>query len=310
MKRSVLFLTALVLAMVVLPSSLVTEGSFPSQPFPTPDWTADDSATRGGAVPGPENRGEDHERQEEQEEQEEQKELRFSDFSASTVGEFPEGWQWRKHRDGGEPEEARDEGVDISRWEVQEENGDKYLHIRNEHHPGHTVSVFLDVEDEGWNLHEYPILSWRWRVHEVPPGADERYTETNDSPAAVAVVFGKKMFFIPITIKWVWSSTLPVGAVAYRPGRGRAYNIVLNSGTERLGEWITVERNIFNDYISIFGELPPDEPLAIQLQTDANRTPGGAAEADYDEFKALSSFSEGYPREPYVLKKEYMEGNK
>ena len=236
--------------------------------------------------------------------------LVFDDFSSSAPGEFPTVWSWRRDRDTGDAEKARRDTVDVFRYVTREENGNQYLHVRDEHRPGHSVSLYLETKDLGWNLKERPILSWRWRVNEIPAGADERFTETNDSPATVSLVYGKKFPWTPITIKWVWSSTLPVGAVAYRPGRGRAYNIVLGTGTDRLGEWITVERNVYEDYIAIFGKEPQDKPDAIVISSDANRTPGGAADADYDDFKALASYSEGFPTEPFVLLKEYMENNR
>ena len=234
----------------------------------------------------------------------------FDDFSSSKVGDFPSGWTWRRDRDTGDAEKARKDNVDVFRWVVQSENGNKYLHIRDEYRPGHSVAVFIEPEKWKWNLKTHPILSWRWRVNEVPPGADERYTETNDSPAAISVVYGTKFPFTPITIRWVWSSTLPVGAVAYRPGRGRAYSIVLGSGSQNLGEWVTVERNLVEDYIAIFGKEPPDEPKAISIQSDANRTPDGAADADYDDFRALAAYSPGFPKPPFTLLKEYMKDNR
>jgi hypothetical protein len=81
--------------------------------------------------------------------------------------------------------------------------------------------------------------------------------------------------------------------------------VVVGTGTERLGEWITIERNIVEDYRAIFGEDPPDHPKAIQISTDANRTVGGASEADYDDFRALSAFSPGFPKEPLTLLTDY-----
>jgi len=52
--------------------------------------------------------------------------------------------------------------------------------------------------------------------------------------------------------------------------------------------------------------VPPDRPEAIVLSSDANRTPGGAADADYDDIRVLTSYSEGYPKEPYRLLKQYV----
>lgn len=245
-----------------------------------------------------------------QSQEDSQNSILFEDFSSYAVGKFPQGLDWRKGRDHGDVEKARKDHIDIFRYVIQEEDGNQYLHIRDDYRPGHAVSVIIKTKAFKWEIKKYPILRWRWRVNEVPPGADERYTEKNDSAAGVSLVYGKKFPFTPITIKYVWSSTLPVGAVAYRPGRGRAHVIVLGSAQENLGEWITIERNVYEDYIEIFGKKPPKKPEAIVIQSDANRTPGGAADADYDEFQALTSHSEGFPKAPLKLLKEYMEGNK
>jgi hypothetical protein len=239
-----------------------------------------------------------------------QKSIVYEDFSAYTPGEYPEGLKWRKGRKRGDVKKAKKDNIDIFRYVIQEEEGNKYLHIRDEYRPGHAVSVIIETKKPKWELEKYPVLRWRWRVNEVPPGADERFTEKNDSAAGVAIVYGKKFPFIPITIKYVWSSTLPIGAVAYRPGKGRARVIVLGSGSDRLGEWITIERNVYEDYVEIFNKKPPKTPGAIVIQSDSNRTPGGAADADYDDFTVLSSYSEGFPQEPLKLLKQYMEGNK
>lgn len=242
---------------------------------------------------------------------EDQNAIVIEDFSSYQVGKYPAGLKWRKGGDSGDVEDAKKDDVDIFKYQVEEQDGNKYLHVRAEYRPGHAVSVILEVKKTvDWNINKYPILSWRWRVHEVPPGADERFTETNDSAAGVSLVYGKKFPFIPITIKYVWSSTLPVGAVAYRPGKGHAHVIVLGSGSEELGKWVTIERNVYEDYVKIFGKRPPNKPEAIVIQSDANRTPGGAADADYDEFKVLSSYSEGFPKAPFKLLPEYMKDNK
>ncbi len=236
--------------------------------------------------------------------------LVFDDFSSTVVGQFPDTWTWRLENETGDAEKARKDGVDVFRWVVRSEGANRYLHIRDEYRPGPTVSLFVQTDESGWKLSERPILSWRWRVNEIPPGADERYTETNDTPASVAVIYGTRFPFTPIVIRWVWSSTLPVGAVAYRPGRGRPYVIVVGSGSDRLGEWVTVERNLVEDYRAIFGKEPPNEPKAIQISTDANRTEGAASDADYDDFRALAAYSPGFPKEPFTLLKQYMEGNR
>jgi len=234
----------------------------------------------------------------------------LEDFSGFETGKYPDGLKWRKGRAKGDVEKAQKDNIDIFRYVIEAENGNKYLHIRDDYRPGHAVSVIIETKKFGWEIAKHPILRWRWRVKEVPPGADERYTEKNDSAAGIALVYGTKFPFTPITIKYVWSSTLPVGAVAYRPGRGRARVIVLGTASENLGKWVTIERNVYEDYKAIFNKKPPKKPKAIVIQSDANRSPNGAAEADYDDFSVLTAYSEGFPKEPLKLLKEYMEGNK
>jgi hypothetical protein len=47
--------------------------------------------------------------------------------------------------------------------------------------------------------------------------------------------------------------------------------IAVQSGPERIGRWISEERNIYKDYISYFGEEPP-EVAAIAIMTDTDNT--------------------------------------
>ncbi len=74
---------------------------------------------------------------------EEQQEILFENFSLQQLGEFPAGWRWRRNRDTGAGRDARRRQIDVFRWGIAEENGNRFLHIRDEHRPGHSVSVYL-----------------------------------------------------------------------------------------------------------------------------------------------------------------------
>lgn len=146
--------------------------------------------------------------------------LILEDFESSPVGELPEGWGWR---DG-------DANKDKP-YRVRQEGGNRYLEATDE---GQSVILGREVR---WDLNEYPYISFRLRVHRIPEGGDERIDERVDSAAGVYITIKKVAFGrIPESVKYVWSSTLPVGAATRREGLGRPWQVVVGSGKDGLGE--------------------------------------------------------------------------
>lgn len=192
----------------------------------------------------------------------------FENFEDDPVGELPGGWKWRDRDD-----DAR------KPYEVREEDGNRYLAARDE---GSSVSL---GKDRKWNLEEYPYLSFRIRVHRIPEGGDERYGKTVDSAAGIYVVYRRKAFgLIPESVKFVWSSTLPVGAATQRQGVGKPWQVVVGSGREGLGEWHRFVFDLREAYRDTFRGDPPDKPLGLAILSDANAT-HSQAYADYDDFE-------------------------
>lgn len=197
----------------------------------------------------------------------------LDDFTNDVVGSMPSKWYVR---DGN----VRLRDLDAEkktkyRYRVVEENGQKYLRYSG-----------MDAMHIGLPIHEtneidlatHPILSWEWRVHAVPTGANEDIEKLNDTAASIYVVYEiSGIFRIPKVIQYTWSSTLPKGTEL---AKGRQRIVVKESGTARKGEWIRFERDIAQDYRNMFGEEPPKRPLAILILSDANNT-GSFAFADY-----------------------------
>jgi hypothetical protein len=61
----------------------------------------------------------------------------------------------------------------------------------------------------------------------------------------------------------------------------RAMMLVVESGAKRVGEWVEVERNVYEDYKRAFNEEPPPL-LGIALMTDTDQT-GETATAWYGD---------------------------
>lgn len=195
----------------------------------------------------------------------------LEDFEASEVGKLPKDWTWKSSDDDKHKP-----------YEIKVEDGNKYLAARDN---GESVIIGKEVR---WNLKKYPYISFRWRVFEIPEGGDERYGPTNDSGAAIYITYKKKLGLIPETVKYLWSTTLPVGTATQRNGVGRPWNVVVASGEKNLGKWQTFTFNAFAAYKKTFGGDPPNAPIGIGILSDANST-NSKAYADYDDIRALKS---------------------
>ncbi len=210
--------------------------------------------------------------------------LVLEDFEDDPVGQLPKDWRWKRE----DNEKHKPYRV------VEDETGNKYLAAEDK---GESIILARDIK---WDLRRYRYLSFRWRVHRVPEGGDERYGHSNDSAAGLYVIYKRKLRVIPVSVKFVWSTTLPVGAATQRRGTGRPWNVVVESGSEHLGEWRTYVVDLVEVYRKTFGGNPPSKPVGIAILSDANST-GSQAFADYDDIVALREAS------PTVEVKEILE---
>lgn len=152
---------------------------------------------------------------------------------------------------------------------------------------GEAVHLTMANEPDGfdWDIRTHPRMAWDWRALRLPPGAREDQDGLNDTGAAVYVIFSMEGFLFkrPKTIKYTYSSTLPVGTVA---SYGKLKVIVVSSGLDGLGTWQSIERDVVADYAQVFGGEPPERPLSIRLWGDSDNTEA-VAEADFDNIRLL-----------------------
>jgi hypothetical protein len=97
-------------------------------------------------------------------------------------------------------------------------------------------------------------LRWAWRMDQLPSKVREDTFPTHDY-LSIAVEFDNGQ-----DITYFWSSELPVGQGFRCPiptWTARETHVVIRSGSERLGEWLEEERDVYRDYREyIGGELP------------------------------------------------------
>ena len=73
------------------------------------------------------------------------------------------------------------------------------------------------------------------------------------------------------TLTYIWANQEPVGTIVPNPYTDKAQMIVTQSGTEKLHQWVSQERNILDDYQKAFGE-PPPKISGVAIMTDTDNT--------------------------------------
>lgn len=151
----------------------------------------------------------------------------------------------------------------------------------------------------------YPWLTWRWKVSQLVPGADNTRRETEDAPARIEVSFdgdskkltiGDRLWAVQVkalagidlpyaTLEYVWGDGVPRETVIENSWTSRIRMLMVESGPERMGEWVTETRNVYEDYQRVFGEAP-GKVTAIGIITDTDAT-GTKAEAYYGDIAFL-----------------------
>jgi len=120
---------------------------------------------------------------------------------------------------------------------------------------------------------EAGTISWRWKIeHAVSPNRREREKRGDDYAARLFVVFDPDEFG-PSTeaICYVWAANEPLGAIYQNPYFDRIGTIVVESGSQRVGEWVAEERDLIADYWRVFGK-PPEAVTAVAIMVDTDDT--------------------------------------
>lgn len=155
-------------------------------------------------------------------------------------------------------------------WELQVKEGKPEVSIGDDNgrhavcmaSNGSSFSVQRKVDVD---VREYPWVTWRWRVDRLPDGGDFRREGKDDQAAQLFIAFtGKK------AISYIWDTSAPAGDTGeyHVPFVIDVRILVVASGPAKTGEWLTVTRNVLEDYRRLFGEDPhAAEGLRFQINT-------------------------------------------
>ncbi len=185
----------------------------------------------------------------------------WSKLPAGSRG-IPQGW---KGQNWGSP------AYDLT---IEEASPQKVLHLRSKNE-GSTITKEIKGKVD---LRQTPILEWRWKVVTLPKGGDSRRKETDDQAAQIYVAWPR----FPEAVRsriigYVWDTTAPVGTIVKSQKTGTITYVVVRSGPAELGQWITEQRNVVEDFRKVYGEAP-DNPGTVSVAIDSNDT-GSTAES-------------------------------
>jgi hypothetical protein len=155
---------------------------------------------------------------------------------------------------------------------VVADNGRHVVHLRS---AGDSSTASKDIRGKV-RLKDTPVLEWRWKVVVLPRGADSRRRETDDQAAQLYVVWPRFPEALRSrVIGYVWDTTAPAGTIVQSQKTGTVTYVVVRSGAQDLGRWITERRNVREDFTRIYGEEPED-PAVISFGIDSDDVRGTA----------------------------------
>ncbi len=123
-----------------------------------------------------------------------------------------------------------------------------------------------------------PMLTWRWKVAQLPSAGDFRRASTDDQAAQVLVAFADRK-----VVSYIWDSTAPKGAAqatGFIP-LVHVFAVVCESGSSLLNQWVSESQNLAADYQRAYGK-PAPHVKGLRLQINSQHT-GATAESYFGE---------------------------
>jgi len=156
-----------------------------------------------------------------------------------------------------------------------------------------------------FDINASPILQWRWKVAQLIDDADNAVASREDSPVRIILNFdgdraklslrdrassaiakrisGRELPYAELM--YIWSNRAPVGTVIENPHTHRIEMVVATTGAADVGQWVTVRRNVVDDFRRAFNELP-GLLTDVGVLTDTDNT-GATVDAWYGDLRFL-----------------------
>ena len=155
-----------------------------------------------------------------------------------------------------------------SKYAIEKEKEDHFLRLLS-------VNDGFGLRKEmTFDIRQYPYLSWWWKAMQLPKGGDIRKKETDDQAGQIFVVFPRFPSLVNSrSMGYIWDTQAPKGLAGTSPSYSKAKYVVLQSGVEKLNQWVFESRNVYEDYKRYFQEDPPPVgAVLIYINTQHTQT--------------------------------------
>ena len=176
---------------------------------------------------------------------------------------------------------------DISDWEKQEFSGEtsyELVSIDNRHvlRASSNASASGLVREIEVDLNKTPYMNWSWKVDAILNNVEETTKAGDDYPARVYIVVSDGFFFWQTrALSYSWASKQPKGSSWPNAFTDRATMVAVQSGDERVGEWVQEKRNILDDIKNLLGiDATSINAVAIMTDTDNSKQSASAYYGD------------------------------
>jgi hypothetical protein len=164
----------------------------------------------------------------------------------------------------------------------------------------HSSASFLATPVD-FEPHDFPMLSWRWKVTQGIPAASTAEQSKEDAPVRVMVAFEGDVSKLPVkdrfaanaaksisgqalpyaTLMYVWGGKVALDSITPSSRSSRIKMLAVAVDDQGLGQWHTYSRNLVADFKRAFGE-EPGKVNSIQVMSDTDNT-GADAQASYGD---------------------------
>ncbi|TMG83778.1 MAG: DUF3047 domain-containing protein, partial [Betaproteobacteria bacterium] len=137
----------------------------------------------------------------------------------------------------------------------------------------HNSASFLAIPAD-FDPHDFPMLSWRWKVAQGIPAASTAEQSKEDAPVRVMVAFDGDMSKLPLkdrvassaarsisgqalpyaTLMYVWGGKVAVDSITPSSRSTRVRMLAVAADDQGIGRWHSYARNLVEDFKRAFGE--------------------------------------------------------
>ncbi|MBC8007968.1 MAG: DUF3047 domain-containing protein [Prolixibacteraceae bacterium] len=152
---------------------------------------------------------------------------------------------------------------------------------------------------------DHAVVEWRWKITHLLRKSNIATKAGDDFPARFYVFFDYDIARLPFATRtkirvaralfgeevplavlcYVWDGKSIQGTTAWSAYTDRVRVIVAQSGDAQLNKWVTVRRNIVDDFRAAFGEDPP-RVSGVAVATDTDNT-GESVTAFYGDIRFM-----------------------